>query len=801
MAAGSLGKAFVQVYADTSRFSPGLKQKIKAALDENTKNIDMPELDKSMERAGESAGEHVAQGVGKTAPPAMEKEGRKSGNAFSKGLSTMVGALGSLLMPALIAFGVQAAAALVPAAIALGGTLPAAIFSLIGVMATLKMATNGVGDALKFAFDPAKSKQFEEAMKKLAPAAQSFVREIQALRPAFHDLQQDVQQTFFTQLQGVLTRVSGQLLPTLRTGFRNLAADIGRMGATVLNAFGSNRGNIAAIFHSAHEALMPLIPAVGKLVTAFLQIAGAAGPMFQALSGGFARLLTDFSDFIAGAAESGALTNFFGEMLVVLRQFAGLLGSVFDLLVTVIGSLQATGGQALGILGSLITALDTFLNTDAGQTMLIAVFTLLNTVLGSLMSIVTPLLPVIAELVTAIAGGLTDAITTLTPYLQDAAEWLGKHPDLLKAAAAAWGIYKVALMAVAFYEGIVAAMNPVTWIVLAIAAIAAGAYLIYKNWSVVEDALKSAWGAISDFFSGIWQWIQGVGTSIGNWFTVTLPNFFAAIPGAIWAALSALPGMLWNLFLGALNLAGQAIGTGIGLLIAAIVVLPGLIWDGIKSIGQMFVDLWNLTFALGRAIVEAGIAAIVWYFTVLPGRIWSFLMRLPGIIGGAFKTAWDWAKREVREGAEAIVSYVMRLPGRISGFMRNVGHDILSGLKSGINSVISGFNSGINRVGNAIHIGLPNIPLLASGGLITSPTLAVVGEAGKEAVIPMSDPARAAAVAKSTGLLDMLGSRAGHAEALNVKVYLGTQEITDILDARVDRKLNDQANELAYGTR
>src|SRR6185436_5265576 len=426
---------------------------------------------------------------------------------------------------------------------------------------------------------------------------------------------------------------------------------------------------------------------------------------------------------------------------------------------------------------------------------------LMNVALAAMLAIVTPLLPAIATLTQTFAGGLTDALKAATPYLQDAAEWLGKHPDLLAAAVVAWMAYKSALQVVAIYEAIVAGLNPITWIVLAVAAIAAGAYLIYKNWSVVSDALKSAGGAIKDFFVGIWHWISDVGKSIGNWFTVTLPGFFAAIPGAIWSALSALPGMLWHLFTDALVAAGQAIGFGVGLILAAIILLPGKIWDAIKAIGGFFVTLWNMAFAAGQAVLDAAVTAVIWTFVKLPIKIADFMNRLPNIIGGAFRTAWDWAKREVRQGADAIVSFVSALPRRISGFMRNVGHDILSGLKSGINSVIAGFNSGINRVGAAVHIGLPNIPLLASGGLITSPTLAVVGEAGKEAVIPMSNPATAARVAQKTGLLDMLGSRAGHSEMPNVKVYLGTREITDILDVRIDKKLDGQANELAYGTR
>lgn len=799
--AGTLGKAMVQVVADLSKFTPGLKQKIKAALDENTKGLQLTELDKSMEHAGESAADHVAQGMDKKIEKNMDKEGRKGGNAFSKGMRSIVGAMGALLLPALITFGISAVGALTPALVALSATIPAAIFTLVGTFATLGLALKGVGGALKSAFDPKKAKQFEEAMKKLAPAARSFVREIQGLRPAFHDLQQDVQQTFFVQLQGVLTRVSRQLLPTLRTGLHQLSADIGQLGRGFLNAFGRGNADLASIFIAAHQAIKPLIPALSLFVSAFLTLGAVAGPLFATLSGGFAALLIHFSAFIQAAADSGALTQFFDDMLIVLRQVAGILGGVVDVFMDIVRAASSMGSETLGVLGRLLEMLDTFLKSADGQNTLVVLFTLLNTVLNSLFAVLTPLLPLLAQLVATFGGALTDALVKITPLLVGFAGWLAQHPDLIKAAVVAWGVYKAALMAVAVAEAIVDALNPVGWIILAVAAIAAGAYLIYKNWSVVTRALTVALEAVKGFFSGIWSWISSVGTAIANWFTVTLPAFFAAIPPAVGAALAALPHLLWQLFLDALHLAGEAIGIGAALIVVAFVKLPGLIWGALVSIGHMFADLWNLAFAGGRVVLMAGISAVIWLFTQLPIKIASIVIRLPGIIGGAFRSAWDWAKREVREGADAVVGFVMRLPGRISGFMRNVGHDILSGLKSGINSVISGFNSGINRVGAAVHIGLPNIPMLASGGLITSPTLAVVGEAGREAVIPMSDPAKAAAAARSTGLLDMLGSRSGHSEAANVRVYLGTREITDILDVQIDKKLNDQANELMFGTR
>lgn len=799
--AGVVGRALVQVFADLSKFTPGLRQEIKRALDEQTKGLKFDELDKASVKAGESAADNIGKGLDGKIENVMDKEGKKGGRSFGKGLASAMSAITALFLPSLIALGVEAAAALAPAAVALSATIPAAVFSLIGTMAVLKMATSGVGDALKTAFDPAKAQQFNEAMKKLAPAARSFVLEIKSLRPAFHQLQQDVQQVFFKQLNGALTFATRNLLPTLHTGLTGISKDLGRMANAFLRAFGSRQQDIASIFIAAHEAIKPFIPALANVASAFITIAAVAGPLFASLSAGFAGLLTRFSVFISNVADSGALAQFFDDALVVLQQVGGLLGSVFDLVTSIIAALQADGAQALGFLTTVISQLAAFFSSVEGKEALANIFLLLNTALSTLSTILTPLLPIVAQFAGELAGTLAQALEVITPYLEKAADWLGKHPDLLKAAAAAWLVYKAALIQVAIYEAIVDALSPVGWIVLAIAAIAAGAYLIYKNWGAVTRALSSAWGAISDFFKGIWNWITGVGAAIGNWFTVTLPGFFSALPGRIWAALSALPGIIGGAFLSALNLAGQVIGTWIGLQLALFIKLPGWIWQALVGIGHLFADLWHLALDAGERVLRAGIDAVVFIFTVLPGRIAAFANRLPGIIGGAFRSAWDWAKREVREGADAVVNFVSRLPGRISGFMRNVGHDILSGLKSGINSVISGFNSGINRVGSAIHIGLPNIPLLATGGLINSPTLAVVGEAGPEAVVPMSDPARAAAVAKSTGLLDILGSKMGNMGTTLVKVYLGTREITDILNTQIDKKLNDQASELAYGTR
>jgi hypothetical protein len=85
--------------------------------------------------------------------------------------------------------------------------------------------------------------------------------------------------------------------------------------------------------------------------------------------------------------------------------------------------------------------------------------------------------------------------------------------------------------------------------------------------------------------------------------------------------------------------------------------------------------------------------------------------------------------------------------------MRTGAAGIASLIKAPINAVIKAWNDlhlkipgfsidthipGVGKIGwKGYDIKTPNIPTLAAGGIVTSPTYALVGEAGPEAVIPL----------------------------------------------------------------
>ena len=129
--------------------------------------------------------------------------------------------------------------------------------------------------------------------------------------------------------------------------------------------------------------------------------------------------------------------------------------------------------------------------------------------------------------------------------------------------------------------------------------------------------------------------------------------------------------------------------------------------------------------------------------------------------GERFRTAFANARIEAREldegvastGVSILDSWTNMLEG-LGGGWDNIWLGIKRSFNNVINAIIDGFNvmiSGINRIqldiprwlgGGSLGFNIPlmpNIPQLAKGGIVSAPTLALVGERGKEAVLPLEN--------------------------------------------------------------
>lgn len=119
-----------------------------------------------------------------------------------------------------------------------------------------------------------------------------------------------------------------------------------------------------------------------------------------------------------------------------------------------------------------------------------------------------------------------------------------------------------------------------------------------------------------------------------------------------------------------------------------------------------------------------------------------------GIFTGDWKTAWEGIKNIFGGIWDAMVTIVKAPINLIIGFI----NAMISGVESAINFVISGLNKlsfdvpdwvpviGGETFGIDIKkVDFKRIQYLAKGGIVNTPTLSVVGEAGREAVIPLEN--------------------------------------------------------------
>lgn len=94
------------------------------------------------------------------------------------------------------------------------------------------------------------------------------------------------------------------------------------------------------------------------------------------------------------------------------------------------------------------------------------------------------------------------------------------------------------------------------------------------------------------------------------------------------------------------------------------------------------------------------------------------------------------------------------------------------------------------RVGAQVASGFQ---MYAEGGIVSRPTLAMAGEAGPEAILPLNNPARSAQILGQTGLSGMLTP--------TVNVFIGNDQLTSYIDTQVAQAASTTARSLAYGNR
>lgn len=266
---------------------------------------------------------------------------------------------------------------------------------------------------------------------------------------------------------------------------------------------------------------------------------------------------------------------------------------------------------------------------------------------------------------------------------------------------------------------------------------------------IVSEKILPAFKAFSDFVGGFGATIKkdGVSSAIGGAFdnavtylqTVALPAISEAL-GKVGAALVAWIGPRIGPMLAAL---GEFIGKAATYLIE--IAFPRL-QDELIKLGSALVD-WiepripDLFKNLGKFLASMTVYIVT---VIVPALIETAGKLAAALTGWVIQIAPEVIKGLGLMALE-IIKIIPELAGKLGGRFLDLGESLGKSIGNGI---ISAINTTLDLVANLAlgplgrllpNINIPDIPKLANGGIVTGgATLAMIGEAGPEAVIPLN---------------------------------------------------------------
>nr|DAX32466.1 MAG TPA: minor tail protein [Caudoviricetes sp.] len=252
---------------------------------------------------------------------------------------------------------------------------------------------------------------------------------------------------------------------------------------------------------------------------------------------------------------------------------------------------------------------------------------------------------------------------------------------------------------------------------------------IVLYFTIAFNSVKGVWGLIISFFQGLWDGIVTIFSVVGTWFTERFKEAWDGLTN-IFRVIGQWFSERWTEVKNILSPIGQWFKDKFQ-----------NAWDNLtnifKSLGSWFGARWNdVTNALNNVAS--------WFGNTFTSA-YNAVKNAFSSIGSFFSGVWSTVKNIFVNAGQMVGSAV-------GGAFRGAVNAVLGTIENIVNGFINMIN-GVIGVINALpgvslgYINGISLPRLARGGIVDSPTIAMIGEAGKEAVVPL----------ENTGFLQTMG--------------------------------------------
>ena len=274
------------------------------------------------------------------------------------------------------------------------------------------------------------------------------------------------------------------------------------------------------------------------------------------------------------------------------------------------------------------------------------------------------------------------------------------------------------------------------------------------NWAMKN---KTAVVIIAGAIAGIAAAVLLANAALGVWGVVTAVT--AALNTALTASFSALwvaTGAIVILAVVAALIALQVKFNIFGKAVDGIKKGFDILWNAVKFVFNWIKQNWELLTVILLGPIGLAVVAVIKFkdsiINIIKGAIswvadnWKLLL---GIITGPFGLAFTailFFKDQVVGVFNGLKSLAGAIFDGVGGAFKGVINAVISGLEGGLNFAIKGLNTILDGIDSAAgpFVNFGSVPevhlprLMGDGGIVMSPTLAIVGERGPEAVIPLS---------------------------------------------------------------
>lgn len=247
--------------------------------------------------------------------------------------------------------------------------LPAAIFAGGLAMLTFKLATSGVGDAIKAATEDFKKWRSSSEAKAMTPWTRDFVIGVAEIQKALKPLRRELGRRLFKELGADLVELRVAHFPAFEKWTKRIATSMNEGVREVGNWLKETAqvSRVEGIFRNVSGAIDSLMGALKPLARIFLTIAEVAAPRLASIASTFQDLITKAADWIDKMKESGKLGEWLDKAIDGFTELRGILADLVGVIAAVYGGANTEGATFLQTVHEQTTALKEWAETAAGK--------------------------------------------------------------------------------------------------------------------------------------------------------------------------------------------------------------------------------------------------------------------------------------------------------------------------------------------------------------------------------------------------------------------------------------------------